>query len=85
MVVLKEECKCKIRGGGCRDRLTENGIETIHFLHQLIESIHTKRLHGDRSIPSIAVDDRVVSRLNGVLNGGEVLDDWCSLMAIFNV
>ena len=67
MVILCQACWYELPGGGGRDQLTNNGTEIIHFLHQLVETIHKKRLQGDYSIPCKATTAFLVWKLTYIL------------------
>ena len=76
MVILCVVCEHKLVGGGGGDVPTMKGIEIIYFLHQLVQSIHTRRLQGDYSIPTIQVDSLMEERVRLVIAESETADDW---------
>ena len=76
MVILCIVCEHKLLGGGGREMLTLRGIELVYLLHRLVEDIHSRRLQGDFSIPSVEVDAIMEERMRSVIAELESDDDW---------
>ena len=74
MVILCEDCKYIIQGGGATDQLTEAGREIVYFLHQLVEVILSRRLDGQIDIPDVFTDKCINGRILALLSGEVALD-----------
>ena len=55
---------------------TLRGIELVYLLHRLVEDIHSRRLQGDFSVPSVEVDAITEGRMRSVIAELETDDDW---------